>query len=94
MNRYSPYRETLFDGLQVEDCRERVPANSLLVDRAFNVVNSVLDSLIPRCGKLAIHKAQRFSIHSATTRFLFGASYTLQVTLTCTQLQRLELTTS
>lgn len=41
-------------GLEVEDTRECVAANSLLVDQAFNSVNGVLMRLVPRFSKLEI----------------------------------------
>jgi len=40
--------------LEVEDSRDCVAANSLLVDRAFNLVNRILDCLIPKIRKLPI----------------------------------------
>ena len=41
-------------GLEVEDSRERVAANSLLVDRALNRVNRIVHRLIPETRKLKI----------------------------------------
>src|SRR5687768_5178954 len=41
-------------GLEVEDRRERVATNRLLVDRAFNLVHGILDCLFPKIRELRI----------------------------------------
>ena len=40
--------------LEVQDRRECVAANSLLIDRAFNSVNRIVHRLIPQIRKLEI----------------------------------------
>jgi len=53
-HRCSAYRDRSDVGVEVEDSREGVAANSLLVDRTFNNVNRILPRFIPLIREVRI----------------------------------------